>query len=260
MSFTVPADAYDRFMGRYADVLAPPFAGYAEVGPGMKVLDVGSGPGALTTVLANVVGDRGLVAAAEPSPTFAAACAIRVPGVDVKEASAESLPWDDSAFDVAIAQLVVHFMADPAAGVAEMHRVVKPGGVVAACTWDMDGGMTMLHAFWEAAVSLDSSAPGEGARARFGRPDVLRELWVEAGLSDISVSALDVEVGYENFEDFWRPFTAGVGPVGSHYASLEPPAQDALREECRRRVGNPGGMFRLGARAWAVRGERPGAV
>ncbi|MFL5817558.1 MAG: class I SAM-dependent methyltransferase [Conexibacter sp.] len=255
MTFAVPPAGYDSFMGRYSRQLAPLLARFAGVRPGVRVLDVGCGPGALTEVLAGLVGPEH-VAAAEPSPGFAAACAARVPGADVRAVPAETLPWEDATFDVALAQLVVEFMGDAGAGVREMVRVVKPGGTVAACTWEADGGMTMLHAFWEAAVAVDPAAPAEPMR--LGRPGAMRELWAGAGVGEIVVEPLDVECAYEDFDGFWRPFTSGVGPAGSYLASLAPDAQAALREECRQRLGDPQSAFRLPARAWAVRGRVPG--
>ena len=254
MTFAVPPEGYDNFMGRYSRQLSPLLAHFAGVRPGFRALDVGCGPGALTEVLAGLIGPEH-VGAADPSPGFAAACAARVPGADVHAAPAEQLPWEDATFDVALAQLVVEFMRDVGAGVREMRRTVKPGGTVAACTWEA-GGMTMLHTFWEAAVAVDPAAPAE--RMRLGRPDALRELWTDSDLDDVVVEPLDVESAYEDFDSFWRPFTGGVGPAGAYLASLAPDTQAALREECRRRLGDPQAPFRLSARAWAARGRVPG--
>ena len=256
MSFEGPAENYDRFVGRYARPLSVLFASHAGIEPGMRVLDVGSGPGALTETLAGLVGPDH-VAAAEPSPSFAEACAARVPEADVREAAAEDLPWEDGTFDAAVAQLVLHFMKDPLAGLREMQRVVKPGAVVAGCTWDTSGRMTMLGTFWEAALALDPSAPAETGRARLGKPEELRELGTAAGLDDMSVEPLDVSVTYQEFDEYWEPFTAGVGPTGAYCVSLDPPAQEALREECRRRLGDPKFPFELPGRAWALMGRRP---
>jgi SAM-dependent methyltransferase len=256
MSFEGPAEGYDSFMGRYSRPLAPLFADHAGIEPGMRVLDVGAGPGALTETLAELVG-ADHVAAAEPSPSFAAACAARVPEADVREAPAEDLPWDDGTFDAAVAQLVIHFMKDPLAGLREMQRVVKPGAVVAGCTWDTAGRMTMLGTFWGAAMALDPAAPAERGRARLGKPEELRELGTSAGLDDMSVEPLDVSVTYRDFDDFWEPFTAGVGPTGAYLVSLDPAPQDALREECRRRLGSPDAPFELPGRSWVLRGRAP---
>ncbi|MDX6615470.1 MAG: hypothetical protein QOD60_561 [Solirubrobacterales bacterium] len=256
MTFAAPAESYDDFMGRYSRALAPPFARFASISPGLRVLDVGAGPGALTEVFAEVVGAAS-VAAAEPSAQFAEACAERVPGADVRQTSGEALPWGADSFDVAAAQLVLNFMKDADQGVEEMQRVVKPGGTVATCIWDTGGGMEMLRAFWEAAIALNPSAPAEGARARFGVPGELRALFATAALEDVVVEPIDVEGAYEDFDDFWRPFTGGVGPAGSYCVSLTDEAQGALREECRMRLNKKSGPFRLGARSWAIRGRKP---
>ena len=135
MTFAVPADSYDKFMGRYSTLLAPQFADLAGVGSGQRVIDVGCGPGALTTELVERLGASN-VAAVDPSESFVAAARERHPGVDVQESPAETLPFADGIFDAALAQLVVHFMADPVQGLSEMGRVTRAGGVVAACVWD----------------------------------------------------------------------------------------------------------------------------
>jgi SAM-dependent methyltransferase len=253
MSFAVSGDAYDRYMGRYSRLLAPRLADFANVEPGLRALDVGCGPGALTAELALRLG-AGSVIAADPSESLVAACAERVPGADVRVARAESLPWPDDSVDAALAQLVVNFLENPAAGLAEMRRLVRPGGIVAACTWDYSHGMRMLRTFWDAAVALDPEAPDEGRTMRYQDGHDLAALWRETGLEDVETAPLDVEAGYGDFEDFWEPFLSGAAPGGAYCGSLPPERQAALREECRRRLGDPRGPFTLSARAWAVRG------
>lgn len=129
-TFQQPGEVYDRFMGRYSRALAPVFADAAGVAPGHRALDVGCGPGALTEVLADRLG-AAAVTAVDPSPPFVASCRARCPGVDVREGRAEALPVDDGAHDVALAQLVLHFVSEPTAAAAEMARAVRPGGTVA---------------------------------------------------------------------------------------------------------------------------------
>lgn len=95
------------------------------------------------------------MAAVAPSEPFVAAARARNPAVNVLQGSAEQLPFQDQAFDAALAQLVVHFMSDPVAGLAEMARVTRRDGVVAACVWDHGGGQGPLTLFWQAARELD---------------------------------------------------------------------------------------------------------
>ncbi len=163
--FQAPAEDYDRFMGRYTPALATALADAAGIQPGMRVLDVGCGPGGLARELATRLG-TGNVAAIDPAPQFAAACRDRNPGADVRTGVAEQLPWPAAHFDAALSSLVIGFLHDPGQGVREMARVTRPGGIVAACMWDIaDGGMTMLRIFWTAARQVEPAAPGESAMA-----------------------------------------------------------------------------------------------
>lgn len=255
MTFVVPAEAYDRFMGRYSRELAPRLIEFAGIEADMSVLDVGCGPGALTEQLAGHVGAE-QVSAVDPSGPFVAACARRVPGAEVRQAPAEQLPWPDSSFDAALAQLVVNFLPDPRAGVAEMRRVVRPGGVVGACTWEYGEGMQMLGLFWAAARTLAPDAPDEGETMRYRSSEELEELWREAGFADVETASLEVESTYAGFDELWLPYTRGVGPAGAYYSSLDPSRQQALREKLFQSLGSPAESFRLSARAGAVRGVR----
>ncbi|HEX4941805.1 MAG TPA: methyltransferase domain-containing protein [Actinomycetota bacterium] len=251
MSFDVAADAYDRFMGRYSRVLAPAFADYAGVRAGQRVLDVGCGPGALTTELVLRLGPES-VAAVDPSEPFVAAARERHPGVDVRRSSAEDIPHPDGAFDVAMAQLVVHFLRDPVAGLMEMARVTGPVGLVAACVWDFAGERAPISAFWQAAREVDAEVHDESdlAGAREGH---LRELFEAAGLREVEELALIVSVEHETFDDWWEPFELGVGPAGAYLAPLGPQERAALRERCRAILPPP--PFTMTTAVWAARGS-----
>lgn len=250
MGFVVPADAYDRFMGRYSVLLSPQLADLAEVHIGQRVLDVGCGPGALTAELAARVGPAAVVAV-DPSEPFVAAARARHPGVDVQQASAEHLPFPDQVFDAALAQLVVHFMSDPAAGLTQMRRVTREDGVVVACVWDHAGGQGPLSPLWEAAHALDPEVVDE-SRLVGSRQGDLAQLFASVGLRQIEETALSVAVEHPSFEEWWEPFTLGVGPAGSYVAGLEPRRQAHLRELCRATL--PDAPFVLTARAWTARG------
>jgi SAM-dependent methyltransferase len=247
MVFNVAAEAYDSFMGRYSAVLSPQFADFAEVAAGRRVLDCGCGPGALTAELLQ----RGAeIAAVDPSPPFVAAMRERHPDVDVREAAAEELPFEGGSFDAALAQLVVHFMEDPVRGLSEMARVTRDGGVVAACVWDLAGGRAPITPFWLAVRELDPGVEGETQRAGAGE-GLLPELFAQSGLTEIQEIALPVHVEHPTFDEWWRPFTLGVGPAGAYYQKLEPAKQQELEGRLREQLGEP---LTLETRAWAARG------
>lgn len=255
-TFLASADAYDRFVGRYGPELAAALMDFAGVAPGMHALDVGSGPGALTTALVQRLGTAN-VTAAEPSAPFADACRARLPGIAVVEAGAEELPFADDRFDAALSQLVVNFVPDPVAGVREMVRVTRPGGLVASCVWDYGGQMTLLRAFWDAAREVDpegGAATDEGVVMRWCAENELAHLWRAAGLDSVRFGALSVSATYEDFDDLWAPLPTGVGPAGAFCKALGEKERDALREALRRRLGVGDGPFELTARAWAVVG------
>ena len=246
MSFDVSADAYGQFMGQYSALLAGRFADLAGVRSGQRALDVGCGPGALTAELAGRLGAEA-VCAVEPSASFAAAVRTLLPGVDVRVSAAEKLPFPDGGFDIAAAQLVVQFMADPVAGLREMGRVARPGGIVAACVWDHSRGP--LATFWRGAGELDPAAADESDRAG-ARDGQLASLFGQAGLTGAKATELTVGVRHATFERWWERFTLGVGPSGAYLESLLPERRDALRERCRLLL--PAGPVEVSATAWAL--------
>jgi ubiquinone/menaquinone biosynthesis C-methylase UbiE len=250
VTFNVAAEAYDRFMGRYSRLLSPQLADLADLRSGQRALDVGSGPGALTSELVARLG-ADAVAAVDPSTPFVEAARTRHPGVDVREASAEELPFTDDDFDASLAQLVVHFMADAVAGLAEMRRVTRPGGVVVACVWDYAGEQGPLSLFWQAARRFDPNVVDE-SHLPGARQGHLSELFEAAGLHEVSETALEITLDHPSFDEWWQPYTGGVGPAGVYVAALDADRQAELRERCRALL--PDAPFTLISRAWAARG------
>lgn len=250
MGFEVGADAYGRFMGRFAEPLAERFADLAGVRRGQRALDVGCGPGALTAVLAGRLGP-GSVAAVDPSASFVDALRARLPDVEVHRAGAERLPFPDAAFDLVLAQLVVHFLADPVAGLAEMARVARPGATLAVSSWDFAGGRGPLSTFWQAARELDPAVVDE-SRLPGVRDGHLAELCRRAGLTGVGQSTLTVSVPFPDLDSWWQPYTLGVGPAGAYVASLDDAGRARLRARCAQLL--PAGPFAVDATAWVAAG------
>ena len=253
-SFIAPAQGYDALMGRYLPTLAPAFADAAGIRRGQTVLDVGAGPGGLTRELVTRTG-AGNVVAVDPSEPFVAACRDRNPGVDVRVGVAEHLPFGDATFDASLACLVVGFLSDADAGIAEMTRVTRPGGIVAACFWDL-AHMQMLRRFWAGVAEL--AGPGRGEVGLLGsREGDLSALLTHAGLSEVREVTLDAQARYTGFADWWTPLTLGIGPAGVYVRSLDEDQRRSLEAACRRQF--PGGdePFTLQARAWCAVGRRP---
>ena len=209
----VSAIDYDRFMGRYSKPLAGEFARFAGVKPESTALDVGCGPGALTDELVRILGP-GSVHAVDPSPEFVEAVRQSHPGVEVQVSAAEAMPYAARRFDTTLAQLVVHFMRDPVVGLAEMKRVTRSGGSIAACVWDLTRDQTPLTVFWDAALTLNPGIETEVSMPGT-REDDLRDLFAAAGIQDITADMISVDVDLRSFYEWWEPFTLGVGPAGA---------------------------------------------
>lgn len=248
MTFDVTADAYARFMGRFSEPLADEFVALVGPRPGQRGLDVGCGPGALTARLVDRLGTKRVVAV-DPSPSFVAATRARIPGLEVHTGTAEQLAFPDDSFDIVLAQLVVHFMADPVAGLREMARVTRAGGLLGACVWDHAGGGGPLATFWQAVHDLDPAARGEADLAGT-REGQLVELGRAAGMQRVESGALTVRVRFPTYADWWEPFTLGVGPAGDHVARLDESQREELRTMCLRRL--PPEPFDVEAVAWCL--------
>ena len=256
--FLTPADAYDRYIGRYGPTLAAALIEFAGVEQGMRALDVGCGTGALTAAIADRLGVEN-VTGVDPSEPFAEACRTRLAGAHVEIAGAEMLPFADGVFDVVLSQLVLNFMSDATQGVAEMTRVTRPGGTVAACVWDYADEMKLLRAYWDAAreVEPERAADADEAAMRWCSPSELADLWGGAGLDDVRTAPLIARAAYDSFEDLWDPLPTGVGPAGAFCKSLDDAGRAGLHDAFRRRLDVGDGPFELNARAWGVAGIRP---
>jgi ubiquinone/menaquinone biosynthesis C-methylase UbiE len=253
MTFAIPGADYDRFMGRYSARLAPLFADFVGLSPGLRVLDVGCGPGALAAELARRVG-AARVAGVEPSSSFVDACRSRLPDADIRNGAAEHLTWTDGEFDAALSQLVLSFVIDADQVAREMRRVVRDGGMIGACMWH-ENGLQMGELFWESAASLEPALANAERSMRYRKPGEIAALLKRTGLRDVEETFLEVRANYQNFDDFWEPIVNGAGSIGAYMATADSDRRSAIREACRTRLGNPQQPFELSARACAARGR-----
>jgi len=252
-------DAYEAYVGRWSRRVAVEFLRWLDAPPGLRWLDVGCGTGALTsTILA--VADPVEVVGVDPSDGFLAIARARVPGATFQQGDARSLPLPAAAMDVVVSGLALNFVPAPGDAAAEFARVARPGAAAAAYVWDYAEGMAMMRHLWDAAAEL---APGnadldEGSRFPLCRPDPLRRLWTDAGLAEVTVTAIEVPTVFADFDDYWSPFLGGQGPAPGYVMSLPEDRRTALRELVRSRLPVAAdGSIALTARAWAVRGRRP---
>jgi len=254
------AIAYERMMGRWSSRLALQFLDFANP-PAGRILDLGCGTGSLVQALAGRPG-RSEIVGIDPAQPFIDYCRQRFsgPGFSFDCGNGMKLPYADDSFDHALSQLVFMFIPEPAKAAAEMRRVTRPGGGVAACTWDGAGGMEVTTIFWEEAEKLDPASHARAERPRHcNRKGELAALWQATGFGKVEESTLEMRMEFGGFDDFWSPFLGGIGPHGVYVGELSPERRDALRDALRVRLlgARPDGPIALRARAWAVRGTVP---
>lgn len=252
--------AYEPYVGRWSRLVAREFLAWLDVPPGSRWLDVGCGTGALSqTILA--AADPAAVQGVDASAGFIAYAQEHTPDPRATFAveDAQALTAADATFDAAVSGLMLNFVPQPERAAAEMARVVRPGGTVAAYIWDYAGEMQFMRYFWDAAVALDPAAEplDEGPRFPLCRPDPLAALWREIGLSAVQVRAIDIPTVFRDFDDYWTPFLGGQGPAPSYAMSLREERRAALRDAIRAALPVAAdGSIALIARAWAVQGRR----
>ena len=252
--------AYEPFIGRWSRLIAREFLRWLPLHRGERWLEVGCGTGALTHTITKMTAPAMLLATDRSAAYVSYARAHALPGpVRFLVADATELPVRPGVADAVVSGLLLNFLPVPAAGVAEMVRLARIGGTVAAYVWDYAGRMELLRVFWDTAVELDAAAASldEGRRFPLCEPGELVRLWQEAGLVEVQSSGIEVATPFQDFEDYWRPFLGGQGPAPGYLASLSGRRQEELRERVRIRLATrPGGEMQLSARAWAVRGRR----
>lgn len=255
------ADAYERFMGRWSRLLAPSLIEFAQVRDGETLLDVGSGTGALAFAIRDAT-RTARVTGIDPSAAYVdrAKAEDDDPRLRFEVGDGQALRFGAARFDRTLSLLVMNFIPDRERALAEMVRVTRPGGVVAAAVWDYGEGMEMLRLFWDEAIALDpASAARDEAHMPLCKRGELAALWRRAGLTDVEEAALTVTLRFASFDDYWQPFLLGQGPAGSFVARLPDERRLELARRLRRRLlgEGPDQPIEMRARAWAVRGTVP---
>lgn len=256
-------EAYEPYVGRWSRLVARDFLAWLAVPSGRRWLDVGCGTGALSETILELTEPTAAVGV-DPSPGFVAYARERLadPRATFHVGDARALPVADSGFDAVVSGLVLNFVpaADQATALAEMRRVARPGGTVAAYVWDYAGEMQLMRYFWDAAAELDSTAAelDEGRRFSICRPDSLTALFRDGGLDGIEVRSIDIPTVFRDFDDYWLPFLGGQGSAPSYAMSIDEERRAALRDRIRSHLPiAPDGSISLIARAWAIRGLVP---
>jgi SAM-dependent methyltransferase len=246
---------YERFMGRWSRLLARRFADFAGLASVKRVIDVGCGTGALSAAIAEVAPTAEIVGV-DPSPGYVELARSQTRG-QFQVGDAQALPFGDGSFDAACACLVLNFIPDQRSALAEMRRVVRPGGTVAAAVWDHAEGMTMLKTFWDVVDSIDPGPKAVEPSPLLG-PKGLQKLWRETNLTGVECTPLVIDLPFASFDDYWEPFSRGQGPAGAYVAQAPQALLAQIESELRDRfsITDPNKPFSLTARAWAIRGTR----
>ena len=249
-------DPYEQYVGRWSRRVAPVFLSWLSIPAGRWWLDVGCGTGALSAAIVDHCLPSSVVGV-EPSQGFLETAREHLAGRAVfHRGSATEIPLDDASVDVVVSGLVLNFVPDPRAALAEMARVTDTGGTIGAYVWDYAGKMELMRFFWDAALELnpDAARLDEGIRFPLCRPGALAALFAGAGLETIKVTAIDTPTRFASFEDYWRPFLGGQGPAPAYAMSLDETARARLRDRIRERIpAEADGSISLTARVWATR-------
>jgi SAM-dependent methyltransferase len=251
------SDGYELYMGRWSRLLAPRHAAFVAVRDGQRILDVGTGTGAVASTLEARL-PKSEIVGVDPSPAFIAHAARQAKSARLRFeiGDAQALHYADATFDQTMALLVMNFIPDHEKALGEMRRVTRAGGLVSACVWDYGGGMESLRIFWDEAVELDpAAAPKHERNMKLSRSGELAALWRKSGLGDVVEEAIVIEQAFATFGDYWAPFLEAVGPGGAYVATLSDEGRRRLEARLRDRLAHD--AFTLKARAWCVRGTAP---
>ena len=251
------ADAYERFMGVWSRLAGRVFLDWLAPAAGLRWLDVGCGTVAFTTLIAERTQPLG-IDALDPSAIQLdfARRQPRLQAVRFQQGDAMNLPYQADAFDCAVMPLVLSFVPDPAHGVAEMARVVKPGGVVAAYMWDLTGAGFPYHQARQALFELGYTVPEPPSPAA-SKPELMQSVWIACGFEAIACQTIAVQRTFQDFEQYWSVLCAGPS-VGQSIAAMDDQQRSHLKQLLQAQHLNRAEPITLSARANAIRGTVPG--
>jgi SAM-dependent methyltransferase len=253
------SDPYEYFMGRWSRLMAPLFLKWLNIPPNLSWLDIGCGTGALSEAI-NRHSRPANLCCIDPSSEFLEKTKKKLPNAtDFEIGSAANIPKEDKSFDVVVSGLAFNFFPDLASSMAEMKRVLKITGTVAAYVWDYADRMDFLRIFWDAVCEIDpdSHILDEGIRFPICNANRLIQTFEKASLADIETSSLDLHTVFENFEDYWNPFLGGQGPAGAYLDSLDERRRNVLKNNVLKRLPiEKNGSIKLLARAIAIKGVK----
>ncbi len=253
-------NAYEAYVGRWSRRIGRSFLAWLSPAAGATWLDLGCGTGALTAQILETCSPESVLGV-DPSEQFLAAAEKDLPDSRVvfRSGDGEQVPAADASFDIVVSGFALNFVPDAEKAMAEQLRVLRPSGTLAAYVWDYAGHAQFIRLFWDTAAALDPTARDlhEGVRFPLCRPDALRALFLSAGLQEVEIEPIDIPMPFASFDEYWRPFTSGVGPAPGYLVSLDPAARQALRNRLQHSIPtDPDGRILLSARAWAVRGRK----
>jgi SAM-dependent methyltransferase len=260
---TSTGDGYELQMGRHSRSLAPLFLAFASNGTAEKALDVGCGTGNLALELAKNPNHKSIEAFDFSSAYIAYAKARGAdPRIHFQTADACAIPFNDATFDLTLSMLVLAFIPEPERAVREMLRVTKPGATVAACMWDLRGGLIFGRMFWDTAAMLDANAielRGKSFSRVITHQGGIVTAFEKAGLVNVRETALTVAMNFTDFEDFWAPFDGSESGFAAYVANLDAGQRDRFKRALQLAYldGSADGSRSYFASAWAACGVRP---
>jgi SAM-dependent methyltransferase len=253
-------EAYEDFVGRWSRLVAPEFVKWLNVKPNLRWLDVGCGTGVLTQAILENASPSSVVGI-DPTEQFLdyAREHVQDSRVTFRTGDALALQTDRGTIEAVVSGLVLQLFDKPERMIAEMARACRLSGRVATYVWDYSGGMEMMRYFWDVADEFDPAAREADTKNRFANMTLpnLWNLFLDAGLNDVTTRAIQVPTVFRDFDDYWNPFLVKQGTIPAYVMSLSEDKRAALRERVRAKLPiERDGSIHLTAQVLAVRGTR----